>query len=124
MHAVLVEANRIRNLHRHIPNLYVDSERLEQSEKLRMEIGHRARLEANAFRFAAGRGDVERVIDEVELNFKDALAVRNRRRRQAPGTDVERDLPPMIDARGQRQADLAHDLGPHVQRRVRIRPGG
>src|ERR1700686_1154686 len=118
MHAVLIETNRVWNLHRHIPNLDANFERLEKREKLRIEIGDRSLLEANTFRFAAGCSDLERVIDEVELNLKYALAVRDRRRCQSSGIDVERDFPPMIDVRGQSQSDFADHLGPHMQRRI------
>src|SRR5262249_36316476 len=49
--------------------------------------------------------------------------VRNGRGGQAARGDVERDLPPMVHVRAERQPYFADDLGPHVQRRAGGLPG-
>jgi len=64
------------------------------------------------------------VIDEIELDFKHAFTIGNRRRRQTAGADVQRDFPPVIYMRGKGESNLAHDLRPHVQRCICVRPGG
>ena len=56
------------------------------------------------------------VLDEVELDVEDARFVWNRGCGQTSGTDVEGDLPPVVDHRRVRESNLADDLGPHVQR--------
>ena len=50
------------------------------------------------------------------------LSARHRRRAEPARGDVERDLPPVVLHRRERQARLADDLRPAVQRRVRVLP--
>ena len=67
-------------------------------------------------------GDSEAMLHEVEVDLKRSVAVRDRRGRQAARRDVQRHLPPVIQRRREREADLADDLGPQVQRRDRGLP--
>ena len=55
------------------------------------------------------------MVDEVELHVEDRSAVRDGARGQAARADVQRHLPPVVDQRHVRQADLTDDLRPHVQ---------
>ena len=64
------------------------------------------------------------MIDEVEVDLERARAVRNRRGRQPARGDVKRDVPGMIEPGRAREADLADDLGPQMQRRIGLAPPG
>ena len=85
----------------------------------RVEAGDRARLERDLPAIAVGRPDDELVVDEVELDLEARAPVVHERRREAAGEHVQRYLPPVVDHRLEREADLADDLGPHVQRVAR-----
>ncbi len=63
------------------------------------------------------------VIDEIELNFENAIAAGNWRSGEAACVDIERHLPPMIHRRAQREPHFADDLGPHVKCGIGIVPG-
>ena len=54
--------------------------------------------------------------------LEDALTVRDGRRRQTPCRHVQRHGPRMIDGRRLREAHLADDLRPEVQRGARVAP--
>ncbi len=57
-------------------------------------------------------------MDKVELDFKHASTVRDRRRRQASCVHEQSDIPEMVFQRRERQADFPNDLRPHVQRAI------
>ena len=61
--------------------------------------------------------------DKIELDLEDLGPDRDRRRAESPGGDIERRLPAMVEPGGQRQPDLADDLGPELQGRERLAPG-
>src|SRR5262245_37840275 len=63
------------------------------------------------------------MIDEVEGHAEGAVSVVQRACRQAARRHVERDTPAVVDGGGARECDFAHDLRPHVQRRIRVLPG-
>lgn len=62
------------------------------------------------------------MIDEIEVDLKCARAIGDRRGRQAVAGDVQRDVPGMIQPGRTRQANLADDLGPGMQRRIGLAP--
>ena len=62
------------------------------------------------------------MLDEVEPYFEGIVTMRDWRGRQSSAGDVKRNVPPMIYQRRLRQADLADDLRPHVQRRQGVLP--
>ena len=62
------------------------------------------------------------MIDEIEIDLEDAAAERNGRGRQAPGSNAERHLPPIVEERNERELHLTHDLGPHVECDERVFP--
>src|SRR5262249_12938552 len=62
--------------------------------------------------------------DEVEGYRERPLAVRHGRGGEPARGDIERDVPPVVLHRRQREPRLADDLGPHVQGRVRVLPLG
>src|ERR1700722_11628787 len=53
--------------------------------------------------------------DEVEFHVKYRILVWDRAGCQSAWAYVQRHLPPMVDQRHVFQADLADDLGPHMQ---------
>ena len=67
-------------------------------------------------------GDVEAVIEEVEVDLEDPVVERDGAGGQPPGGDREADFPPLVEEGHELQLDLAHDLGPHVQGVERVLP--
>src|SRR2546427_1841335 len=62
------------------------------------------------------------MVEEVEIDLKNARAVWDRRSRQPTGSDVEGHLPPVTHHRGQRKPDFTDDLHPHMKSGVGISP--
>src|SRR3989441_12785261 len=62
------------------------------------------------------------VVEEVEMDLKNARAVWDRRSRQPTGSDVEGHLPPVTHHRRQRKPDFTDDLHPHMKSGVGIPP--
>ena len=71
---------------------------------------------------AGAGGNTQLVFLKIELDFKHTLCVRNRTRRQATGIHVQRDVPPMVQRRAERHANLPHDLRPHVESAIGLLP--
>ena len=118
-----LEPDRVRDLDGLRPDADLDSESGEGLHDEAMEVGHRSRLERDPGRPTVGGAENELVVDEVEDDRQGAVPVSERRRREASRGHLERDVPVVIDERGQREADLAHDLRPHVERREGVLPG-
>src|SRR6185369_3819170 len=109
---VLVEADRIGQLVRHVMNADLDAELLQRLDDLGIEIGDRPRIKPDLpDRTVVGRSD-QRVIQKVQLELE---AIRDGRRGQAPGRDIENNVPGMIEPWRLREPDLANDLGPEMQ---------
>jgi hypothetical protein len=121
---ILVEPDWIRNLDRHGPDLRRNLQRRESRHELAVEIGDASWRELNGSRLTAAGDDPEYVIDEIELDLENPQAARDRRSRKAAGAHVERDFPPVIQMRAEREAQFTHHLRPHVQRRARVAPFG
>src|SRR5262249_19217474 len=110
---------------RHRPDAHLDAEPMQRVHEQAVELGDRPRLERNAGLAAVRAADHELVVDEIEHDRqRPAAADRQPRRDQPARGNPQRDVPPMIGARRQRETDLADDLRPHVQRRVGVAPGG
>ena len=62
-----------------------------------------------------GGRNMQRMPLKVELDLEDARCVGNWTRRQPAGVDIQGDMPPMIHGWGERHADLANNLRPHVE---------
>ena len=106
-------------------NIDVDiPRRAERFIEFADRIGRRMRgASAICFDSPSAGVDVELVIDEVELDFESAGAVRDGRSGEPARGHIQRDIPPVIDQGRERHADLADDLSPHVQRVVGVLPG-
>src|SRR2546425_10696955 len=62
------------------------------------------------------------MVEEVEIDLKNARAVWDRGSRQPTGRDVEGHLPPVAHHRRQRKPDFTDDLRPHMKSGVSISP--
>ena len=71
---------------------------------------------------SVGSAKLHAMINEVELDFESAIVVRNWRSGKAAGIDVQRAIPPVVLEWSKTEANLAHDLRPHVKRVVSILP--
>ena len=60
--------------------------------------------------------------DEIELDLECLRSDRDRRCAKSPGRHIERRLPAVIEPGGEREPDLADDLGPEMQGRKRLPP--
>ena len=101
----------------------LDAEAAKSREEARLELGDRQPVyEGERLRPSVARADEQPVVEEVEVDLKGPGAARDGGGRQPAGGDVERDVPGVVDPRQPGEPDLAHDLGPPVQRRVRVLP--
>src|SRR5215469_2871940 len=119
---ITIERDGINNLDRQVPDLRVDPEQGQRGEKLDREIRDTARREHNGFRLASARGESQDVREKVELNLENSPGVGNCGGGQSTRADVERNFPPVIHMWTQRQAQLADELRPHMQRVARRSP--
>jgi hypothetical protein len=122
MHGVLLKGDRIGKLARHRPDRYVQSQRVEPTHQLAVEIGDRHGLEREVGARAVARPDHQAMVDEIEIDGKMSRPVRHGRRRKPAAGEIERDLPPMVLERREREPDLAHDLRPHMQGGAAVLP--
>jgi hypothetical protein len=102
--------------------LHSDAQLVQSTQRALVKFCHRHGNQSEGAHQPPGRGDPKRVVDEVEIDGKRALAQADRRRGEAARRQVERRAPAMIDPGGQLQPDLADDLQPHVQCRVGLLP--
>jgi hypothetical protein len=112
---VLLERDGLGHLDRAWPDPDVDAAVSQPRHQLPVEGGHGSGSKVHDECLRPSVGHDEAMVDEVEGDLKGAVSVRDRWRREAPGGDLERDVPPVVHRRRERQADLADDLGPHVQ---------
>ncbi len=123
MGAVLFAADHgARHFDRHGPDPGLETEAREVLHHLAIEIGHGPGNEADLPLLPGVGLDGQLVIDEVEADLERPRSVWNRRRGQPARGHVERHLPRVIERRGPGEADLAHDLGHHVERGIGVLP--
>ena len=123
MDAVLIKWNRVGYFHRHLPDIGLDTRRAQHLQESLIKIGHGAGEERECFDLAIVGFKHELVIEEIESQLDYALLVVHGRRGEAARTYVQGHIPPMVHPGSERQANLAHDLRPHMKCRVRIFPG-
>src|SRR5260370_3480692 len=80
-----------------------------------MKVGNSSRLELDRPFVATAGAGAQAVADKVEVELKYFVADWDRRRAKPACGNVKWDLPAVVDPGGQRQPDLAHDLGPELQ---------
>ena len=111
------------DLARRSPDFDFDAERVQGGHEFGIEVRDRLRLEGESLGGTPTGLNGQLVIDEVELDFENAIAVGDGGSGEAARVDVEGNLPPVIDERGESEADFADDLSPHVERGVGVLPG-
>ena len=92
-----------------------DTQLGQRVQGLGVEVGYRFGLEVDVATRSGADPDAQLLVDEVEFHVERTILVGDRRGGQASWADVQRHLPPVVDQRCVRQADLADDLCPHVQ---------
>src|SRR5436309_5654469 len=122
MMAVLLEGCSVFYFNGGSPDVHSDAERLQRSHCSPIKFGHGARRKRKRGLTAVRGLDAQQMVDKIEIDLKDARSTGHRGRGQPTGRDVERGVPPMVGLRRQRKPDFTDDLGPHVQRGVRVSP--
>ena len=117
MPLVLVERNGVSDLDRMGRDGDVDAAASKPRHELAIEPRDGTRLEDHREGAGVAVGDVQTVLDEVEIHLERSVPVRDRRGRQAAGGHVQRHVPPVVERRRQSEPDLADDLDPPVQGR-------
>ena len=116
---VLLEGDRDVDLDRRRPDRHVDVERRQAIHDGSIEGRDRHRPQIERKGSAVTFRCAEAMIDKVEIELEQAVAVRHRTRGQATRGHVQRHVPPVVEGRGRGHADLADDLCPHVDGRQR-----
>ncbi len=102
----------------------LDSDRPELPEQRVVKFADRSRRQREGADVPFAVLDDDPVVDEIEVDGQRAVPVGHRARRQPSRGDVERDVPPLVHLRRQRQTDLADDLHVELQRGVSVAPVG
>src|SRR5262245_2125748 len=113
--AVLLERNRVLNFAGHGPDVRLNANLPQAGHNLRVEVRQRHGPQGPVLGRTVAGLDAQLMVDEVEEDLEGADTMRNRRGRETARSDVERDVPPMIDERSEKEAHLADDLRPEVQ---------
>ena len=113
---IAFEGYRIRNFAGHRPDFYLDPKRSQSRHKCCIKVSHGLRLQRQSFTRTPTRLDAQFMVDEIKLDFKNSISIRDRGSGKPARIHVERNLPPVIDARSQSQSHLAGNLRPHVKR--------
>src|ERR1700723_1518085 len=122
--AVQRKPDRLRQFTWHLIDDDINVEFCERSHHRRIEARDRLSGQRKAPPAAAAGRNPQIVIDEVEVDLERAHAVRDRRGRKPARGDVKGNVPGVVEPGGPREADLADDLGPQMQRRVGFTPLG
>src|SRR5262249_52349444 len=109
---ILFEWDRVFGFDRLGQNADLDTERSQRRHEFAIKISHGLRAKRERMSRASARLNAKVVINEIEIYLKSALVIRDRRGRQAARSDIQRDLPPVIDHRRLRKPHLADDLRP------------
>src|ERR1051326_4348068 len=113
MYMVFIEADRLSNLHRHRPNLDLDSCGSKHRHGLLIEVSHAAWAKLQRFQDSVAGLQSKLMAAKIEPQFKRSITVGNSRRGQTLCRHVQWDIPPMVDQRSQSQTNLPHNLRPH-----------
>ncbi len=119
---VLIERNRVRDLVGFEVDLHFEIELLHFLLESPVKNRDGLRFERKTSGGAVVALDLERVRNKVEVDLKSPRAVRNRAGGEPRWRYVQCDVPGMIRPRRLRQANLADDLRPQVQRCVGLLP--
>jgi hypothetical protein len=92
-----------------------DTEPVERRERLSVKLGDGSGRQRHRLLITVALPNRKHVVDEVELHVEHRIPVWNCTGGQSPGTHIQGHLPPVIDQRHVDHADLADNLGPHMQ---------
>src|SRR5580658_11327403 len=102
MGVILIQGNRVGNFLRLGINLYVDANLTQQRKQFSIKSGDGFwRKRQRTIRVRGSQ--LQAVVDEVELDFKRASAVRDRRGGQASRVYIQCNIPEMVHQRRQAQ---------------------
>ena len=119
---VLRKSDRVRDFVRRLFDRHRNAHAVEEIDCRAIKIGDRLRPERQGSFGASAGPHAEPMADKIELDLENLGPDRDRRRAESAGGHIERRLPAVIEPRGQRQPDLADDLGPEMQGRERLAP--
>src|SRR3984957_9789487 len=122
MPVVLRKPDRLRQFVGHLIDRDVDAELGEIGHDGRVETRDRLPGQRKLPPGAVAGRNPQNMIDQVEVDLKCPDAVGDRRGRQPPRGDIERDVPGMVQPGSAREAHLADDLGPKMQRFISLAP--
>jgi hypothetical protein len=123
MSFILIEGDGIGNLVGLLIDVYLNIELPHFVLKLPVERCDRLGLQGKPGEAAVAGLKLYLMTDEVKVDLKRPVSLRNGAGGKTPGRNVQGHVPRMIDPWTLRQANLANDLRPHVQSRRRIAPG-
>src|SRR6266849_6251371 len=119
---VPIEWDAISDLARHRRDGNLDVEFGERRAQLAEELRNRLWREHELTEVPVAGSYPQHMVDKVEIELEGAGAVRDRRGRQAARGQVQRHVPGVVEPRRLRQAYLADDLRPQMQRLAGILP--
>src|SRR6185437_14484984 len=80
----------------------------------RVEVRDAARPQGHLAARPVADVDPERVVVEIEEHLERSLAIGDQGSRKTPGSDIEGDVPAMVEPRSLLQTNLSDDLRPQV----------
>src|SRR5713226_10699428 len=116
MFPVLRKPDRFRQFVGRLVDSDVNAEVRKVSRDSGVEARYRLSDQCQLPPYAVAGGGPQDMIDEVEIDLEGPRPIGDRRGGQSARGDVQRDVPGMIQPGRARQADLADDLGPQMQR--------
>src|SRR5262249_50621235 len=75
MDAILIEADRVRNLDGHSPNFHIQTHIVQMCHQLLVKVRDRLRSEREKPRRIIAASDPQLVLDEIKLDLEQAIAV-------------------------------------------------
>src|SRR5262245_9450272 len=118
-----LKADRVGNLIGQFVDPHVNAELRKSAKKIGIEVGDAPRGEAYFCLSPIGRRSTQDVVQKIEIELEGPFAVRDGRRGQTSRPKVKNNVPGMIEPGRLREADLADNLRPQLQRGAGVLPG-
>jgi hypothetical protein len=99
MNTILVEGNRIGDFNRHSPDSDVDPRGSKHFHEFPVELSYRPGRQRERFYYSVTGFEYKLMPQEVKPEFECSLSIRDSGGRQAPGSYVQRDIPPVVQER-------------------------
>ena len=119
---ILVERNRVWDFVRHRIDTQIQPEFTQRHEHRRIEGCNRHGLERNRVGRAVAHTQPQKMVDEIELDLEIAPGEGDHGRVQSARSDMQRQMPGMVQPRPPLETDLTHDLRPQMQRVTAVPP--